>query len=133
MAVLPATSIAPNASGGNARHLLRASVVVNHDNGSARVDLDGDLCAASTSLVTDLRARLAAQGVHTVRVGLSELRLCTSHGAAELETWRADLADRGGALILEDPRPVVDKVLGILGIPLVASPGRSTERVRGRS
>lgn len=83
MTALRARSIAPNVWRGSSTCLLRAGVVMNHEKGSARVDLDGDLCAVSASLMADVRAGLHAQGVRTVSIELSNLRLCTTPVTAQ--------------------------------------------------
>ena len=120
MAARYATRIASDvgAPADHSTHLLATSTTVHHDDRSARVVLDGDLCAASATTVADLLDGLVAAGVVTVVIDLTMVRLCTSHGADVLETRRSELTSRGGTLTLEHPQRLVQKVLDILGIPL---------------
>ena len=82
----------------------------------ASVRLAGELCAATTPVVTGEVDRLLALGVRDVRFVLDDLRLCTSVG---IDLWvesAARVLPRGGDVRLVGASGVVRRALDAVGV-----------------
>lgn len=97
---------------------LRTHVVVTRQTDgtcTASVSLGGELCALTApDLELELR-QLLDQEVVGLAINLRELTFCTSHGLAVFDALDDLLRETvGGALVLQDPIGVVDRVLRIV-------------------
>lgn len=82
----------------------------------ATVRLDGELCAATTPVVTGEVERLLALGVRDVRFELADLRLCTSTGIDLWVECALRVLPRGGDVRLHGASGVVRRALDAVGV-----------------
>ncbi|MEU0491288.1 STAS domain-containing protein [Nocardiopsis sp. NPDC006139] len=84
------------------------------------VSVEGEIDLAT---VPGLRARLAAaareEGCECLVVDLAGVGFLDASGVGALVAARRAMNARGGRLVLARPRPVVSRVLGILGLDRV--------------
>lgn len=94
--------------------IFSASAVLHHHDEAARVHVVGDLGPSTAPVLRRMLEGLVADGISTIVVDMSELRLCTSHGVDVLEGARSRLAERGGSLTVDNAHGVVRKVLAVV-------------------
>lgn len=106
--------------------IFSASAVLHHHDEAARVHVVGDLGPSTAPVLRRMLDGLVADGISTIVVDMSELRLCTSHGVDVLEDARSRLAARGGSLTVDHAHGVVRKVLD-----LASESGDAERRIEG--
>ena len=94
--------------------IFSASAVLHHQDEAARVHVVGDLGPSTAPVLRRMLDGLVTDGISTIIVDMSDLRLCTSHGVEVLEAARSRLAERGGSLTVDHAHGVVRKALDVV-------------------
>lgn len=93
-----------------------AGAVLHHELQQARLGLVGELCPASAPVLASMLDGLVTDGIRTVIVDVSALRMCTSHGVDVLDRSRKLLEGLGGSLSIGGASGAVRTVLDVAGI-----------------
>lgn len=108
--------VATDAAGSIRLHVLVTVTGVGGDAVHATVRLDGELCAATTPVVTGELERLLALGVRDYRFELDRLRLCTSTGIDLWVECATRVLPRGGDVRLSGASGVVRRALDAVDV-----------------
>jgi len=80
------------------------------------VVLKGELDMATAPELSQRLEEVAAAGLHTVRLDLSELEFMDSQGIKVLLQARETVQSQGGRLTVDSPQPLVARVLETTGL-----------------